>query len=103
DPTGQAVDITSSYLVSSEGGVVTIYRRTWNSWVPHQTLRHPEFSGAPFGDSVAIDEHRLLIGTPIFDTVGIYGLQGNYVRLGEVQIDIAGSPTSLETTRRLGF
>jgi hypothetical protein len=101
-PTGRSVDITSSFLVSSESTTVTIYRRTWNTWVPHQTILHPQFPGAPWGEDVAIDQHRLVLGNPSFQQVALYGLQGAYVHLGNMQINIAGSPSGLNQLRRLG-
>jgi hypothetical protein len=101
-PTGLNVDITSSYLVSSKGTTVTIYRRVWNGWVPHQIITHPQFPGAPWGEDVAIDEHRLILGNPAFDSVAIYGLQGNYVHLGDMQVNLAGSPGSVSELLRFG-
>ena len=101
-PTGLNVDITSSYLVSSRDTTVTIYRRVWNGWVPHQTITHPQFPGAPWGEDVAIDQHRLIVGNPAFDSVAIYGLQGNYVHLGDMQINLAGSPGGVSELLRFG-
>ena len=101
-PTGLNVDITNSYLVSSRDNVVTIYRRVWNGWVPHQVIRNPESPGAPWGEDVAIDQHRLIIGNPFFDRIAIYGLQGDYVRLGYVQVNFAGTPGSVSELLRFG-
>jgi hypothetical protein len=102
-PTGNAVDITSSYLVSSKDSTVTIYRRVWNGWVPHQTITHPQFPGAPWGTDVAIDQHRLILGTGVFQTVAIYGLQGNYVHLGNMQFNLAGGSGEISELQRPGF
>jgi hypothetical protein len=102
-PTGLNVDITNSYLVSSKSSTVTIYRRVWNGWVPHQTITHPQFPGAPWGEDVAIDQHRLILGNPSFDSVDIYGLQGTYVRLGSMQVTLgAGSPSGVSELLRFG-
>ena len=101
-PTGLNVDITNSYLVSSRDNVVTIYRRVWNGWVPHQVIRNPESPGAFWGEDVAIDQHRLIIGNPFFDRVAIYGLQGNYVLLGFVQVNFLGTPGSVSELLRFG-
>jgi hypothetical protein len=102
-PTGSNVDITNSYLVSSKDHLVTIYRRVWNGWVPHQTITHPQFPGATWGTDVAIDQHRLIIGTGVFQTVAIYGLQGNYVHLGNMQFNLAGGSGELNALPRIGF
>lgn len=102
-PTGNAVDITSSYLVSSKDSTVTVYRRVWNGWVPHQIITHPQFPGAPWGTDVAIDQHRLVLGTGIFQSVAIYGLQGNYVHLGNMQFNLAGGSGELSELPRIGF
>jgi hypothetical protein len=101
-PTGNAVDITSSFLVSAASSTVTIYRRTWNGWVPHQTIQHPQFPGAPYGEDVGLDQHRLVLGNPSFQQVSLYVLQGQFVFLGDMQIDIAGSPSGLNQLRRFG-
>jgi hypothetical protein len=102
-PTGLNVDITNSYLVSSEDTTVTIYRRVWNGWVPHQTITHPQFPGAPWGTDVAIDQHRLVLGTGIFQTVALYGLQGNYVHIGNMQFNLAGGSGEISELQRIGF
>jgi hypothetical protein len=102
-PTGLNVDITSSYLVASKDTTVTIYRRVWNGWVPHQTITHPQFPGAPWGTDVAIDQHRLVLGTGIFQSVAIYGLQGNYVHLGNMQFNLAGGSGEISELPRIGF
>ena len=101
--TGANVDITNSYLVSSKDTTVTIYRRVWNGWVPHQTITHPQFPGAPWGTDVAIDQHRLILGTGVFQSVAIYGLQGNYVHLGNMQFNLAGGSGELSALPRIGF
>jgi hypothetical protein len=102
-PTGVSVDITNSYLVSSKENTVTIYRRVWNGWVPHQTITNPQNPGAPWGTDVAIDQHRLIIGTGVFQTVAIYGLQGNYVHLGNMQFNLAGGSGEISELPRIGF
>jgi hypothetical protein len=102
-PTGLNVDITNSYLVSSEETTVTIYRKVWNGWVPHQTITHPQFPGAPWGTDVAIDQHRLVLGTGIFQTVALYSLQGNYVHLGNMQFNLAGGSGEISELPRIGF
>jgi hypothetical protein len=102
-PTGNAVDITNSYLVSSKDSTVTIYRRVWNGWVPHQTITHPQLPGAPWGTDVAIDQHRLVLGTGVFQSVAIYGLQGNYVHLGNMQFNLAGGSGEISELPRIGF
>jgi hypothetical protein len=101
--TGNNVDITSSYLVSSKDSTVTIYRRVWNGWVPHQTITNPQIPNAPWGTDVAIDQHRLIIGTGVFQTVAIYGLQGNYVHLGNMQFNLAGGSGEISELPRIGF
>jgi hypothetical protein len=101
-PTGKSVDITSSYLVSSKGSTVTIYRRVWNGWVPHQIITHPQVPNAPWGEDVAIDQHRLILGNPTFNSVAIYGLQGNYVHLGNMQVNFTGTPGSVSQLLRFG-
>lgn len=101
--TGANVDITNSYLVSSKDTTVTIYRRVWNGWVPHQTINHPQFPFAPWGTDVAIDQHRLIVGTGVFQTVAIYGLQGNYVHLGNMQFNLAGGSGEIGELPRIGF
>ena len=103
--TGENVDITNSYLVSSASAdnTVTIYRRVWNGWVPHQVIRHPQTPGAFWGTDVAIDQHRLIIGAGPFQTVAIYGLQGNYVPLGNMQFNLAGGSGELSALVRIGF
>src|SRR5688572_11724726 len=102
-PTGNAVDITNSYLVSSKAGTVTIYRRVWNGWVPHQIITHPQFPGADWGTDVAIDQHRLVLGTGVFQSVAIYGLQDNYVHLGNMQFNLAGGSGEISELPRIGF
>jgi|GEM_PF-6271489 len=91
--TGNQVDISNNTLVSSsgasQGDTVLVYGLHWDgSWIPQQEIKHGQFPGMPFGSDVAISDHRLIIGNDIEQRVAIYGLQGGFVHLGDMQVNL---------------
>ena len=44
-----------------------------------------------------------MLGTGVFQSVAIYGLQGNYVHLGNMQFNLAGGSGEISELPRIGF
>lgn len=103
--TGTSVDISNNMLVSSggwtHGSTVLVYRLHWDgTWIPMQEITHDVYAGMPFGSDVAISDHRLIIGNDIEQRVAIFGLQGNYVHLGDMLVNL---PTASGVYEFLSF
>lgn len=88
---GQHVSIGADYLAvshkkfSTNQGFVTLFKRTNQTWTSEQVLIEST-AGASFGDDVAIDGTRLLVGSPSEGKVYRYERYSNWTKTGAFSV-----------------